>query len=158
LTRDEQRKRKDESMTKPADKAEQVFREKFNCAQAVFSAFAAQHGLDEKAALRIGAAFGGGISRRGETCGAVTGGLMALGLGRSTAEPEDKERMYSLGQEFMRRFAEKHGTLRCRELIDCDLSTPEGVQKAHDSGVTTTVCTGLVRDAAEIVEEILEAG
>lgn len=145
-------------MTKPADKAEQVFREKFNCAQAVFSAFATQHGLDGKAALRIGAAFGGGIARGGETCGAVTGGLMALGLAHSTAEPEDKERMYSLGQEFMRRFEEKHGTIRCRELIDCDLSTPEGVQKAHDSGVTSTICPKLVRDAAQIVEEMLKAG
>jgi C_GCAxxG_C_C family probable redox protein len=145
-------------MNNPAEIAEQIFSRKYNCAQAVFSTFANQFGLDEKTALKTAACFGGGLSRRGETCGAVTGALMALGLARATAEPECKEEMYRLGQEFMRRFEQKYRTLLCRELIDCDLNTPEGRQKAHDSGVTRTVCPEVVRDAANILETMLKTG
>ena len=51
----------------------------YNCAQAVLAAFGPDAGLPEEAACRITANFGSGM-KMGETCGAVTGGLMALGL------------------------------------------------------------------------------
>lgn len=145
-------------MSKPADIADKVFSRNFNCSQAVLSAFAGQFGLDEKTAIKIAAPFGGGLARRGEACGAVTGALMVLGLARATATPEGKDEIYRLAQEFMRRFEEKHGTLLCRELIGYELSTPEGRQKAQDSGVTRTVCPAVVRDAAEILQTMLGLG
>jgi hypothetical protein len=56
----------------------------------------------------------------------------------------------------MRLFEEKHSTLLCRDLIDCDISTPEGFQTAKEAGKFTTLCPVLVRDAAEIVETLLK--
>lgn len=145
-------------MSNPADIADKYFDQNFNCAQSVFSAFAAQFGLDEETAVKIAAPFGGGVARRGETCGAVTGALMAIGLARGTATPESKEVVYRLAQEFMLRFKEKHGSLLCRELIGCDISTPEGLKNAHASGVTRSVCPKVVHDAAEILHTMLETG
>ena len=139
-----------------AETAVSVFGKSFNCAQSVFSAFAAQFGLPGRTALKLASPFGGGVARRGETCGAVTGALLVLGLVRGADTPTGKEAIYQLSQEFMRRFEAKHGTLLCRALLDCDISTPEGWQKAQEAGRLTSVCPVLVRDAAEIVQTLLE--
>jgi C_GCAxxG_C_C family probable redox protein len=144
-------------MTSPAENAVSVFEQHFNCSQAVLSAFAGQLGLDRSTAFKIASPFGGGIARRGGMCGAVTGALLALGLARGADTPAGKEAIYRLSGELIRRFEARHATLLCRELIDCDISTPEGWQKARDAGKFTTICPALVRDAAELLQEMLEA-
>jgi len=143
-------------MPTPAESAVTVFGQSFNCSQAVFSAFASQFGLDKDTALKLASPFGGGMARRGEICGAVTGALLVLGLVRGADTPTGKDEIYRLSQEFMRRFEKKHSTLLCRDLIGSDLSTPEGWQKAKETGKFTNACPILVRDAAEIVQTLLE--
>ena len=143
-------------MPSPAETAVTIFNQGFNCSQSVFSAFASQFGLDKVTALRLASPFGAGMARRGEICGAVTGALMSLGLARGADKPTDKEEIYWLSQEFLRLFEEKHSTLLCRNLIDCDTSTPEGWQKAREAGKFTTICPVLVRDAVEIIQTLLE--
>lgn len=144
-------------MPAPAEKAVAIFGQSFNCSQAVFSAFSTQFGLAEQTALKLASPFGGGVARGGEICGALTGALLVLGLARGADTPAGKEAIYQLAQECMRRFKGKHGSYLCRELIDCDVSTPEGWQKAKGTGKFTDVCPALVRDAAEIVQALLEA-
>ncbi len=143
-------------MSTPAETAVSVFGKSFNCSQSVFSAFAAQFGLAGRTALKLASPFGGGVARRGEICGAVTGGLLVLGLARGADTPAGKEDIYRLSQEFMRRFENNHGTLLCRELLGCDISTPEGWQEVKRTGKSTTICRSLVRDAAEILQVLLE--
>jgi C_GCAxxG_C_C family probable redox protein len=142
-------------MPTPADNAVDVFNHNFNCSQSVFSTFAIQFGLDKQVALKLASPFGGGIARRGEICGAVTGALLALGLARGADKPAGKDEIYRLAQEFMHRFEEKHNSLLCRDLIDCDISTPEGWLKAKETGTFTTVCPLMVREATEIVQTLL---
>jgi C_GCAxxG_C_C family probable redox protein len=96
------------------------------------------------------------MARRGEVCGAVTGGLLVLGLARGADTPAGKEEIYRLSQEFMHRFEEKHGALLCRDLLGCDISTPEGWQEVKRTGKSRNFCPRLVRDAAEIVQALLE--
>jgi C_GCAxxG_C_C family probable redox protein len=143
-------------MTTPTEKAAAIFSQKFNCCQAVFSAFAPQFGLDEETALKLASPFGGGVARQGEVCGAVTGALLAIGLARSAGNPASNPETYRLSQEFLRKFEETHGTILCRNLIDFDISNPAGYQTAADAGVFVTICPGLVRDAVEIVQAVLE--
>jgi C_GCAxxG_C_C family probable redox protein len=144
-------------MATPAEIAVTVFSQNFNCSQSVFSAFAARFGLDRETALKLASPFGGGVARRGEVCGAVTGALLALGLARGAELPAGKEEIYRLSQVFMRLFEEKHNTVLCRDLIACDLSTPAGYQYATEKRVFTTICPVLVQDAVEIVQKLLEA-
>jgi C_GCAxxG_C_C family probable redox protein len=139
-----------------AEVAASIFDQGYNCSQSVFTAFATQFGLDEKTALKLASPFGGGVARRGELCGAVAGALMALGLVHGADKPAGKEEIYRLSQEFMRRFEEKNGSILCRTLIDFDISTPAGHQAAVERGVFKTICPGLVRDAAGIVQALLE--
>lgn len=143
------------SMTNPPEIAIAHFRQNFNCAQSVLVAFAPQLGMDDSQALRLASPFGGGVVRRGQTCGAVTGALMVLGLAQGADTPEGKEDTYRLGQEFLQRFESRHATILCRELLDCDISTPEGLQQAREKGAITALCPLFVRDAAEIVQTML---
>lgn len=141
--------------TDPADRAEELFNQKYNCTQSVLMTFTDQGGMNEETAARLAACFGGGLARRGEVCGAVTGALMVLGILLAKPTPEGKEGNYQLAQEFMHYFENRHGTLLCRHLIGCDLTNPEGRQQAEDTGVTRTICPALVRDAAAILEYML---
>jgi len=106
--------------------------------------------------LKMASPFGGGVSRRGHICGAVTGGLMALGVARGADTPLGKEPAYRLGQEFMTRFEARHGSIMCRVLLDFDISTEAGWQQAREKGLFKTICPQFVRDAVEIAQDMLD--
>ncbi len=144
-------------MIAPAGIAAVTFSQNFNCSQAVFSAFAPQFGLNRETALKLASPFGGGMAQRGEICGAVTGALLALGLARGAKKPAGKQEIYQLSQEFIRLFEKKHESVLCRDLIDCDLSTPAGHQSAEEKKVFSTICPVLVQDAVEIVQQLLDS-
>lgn len=134
------------------------FKQGYSCSQSVLAAFSERFGLQQDQALRVAAAFGGGMARAGETCGAVTGALMALGLFAGSIDPDDKaakERTYALAQDFMTRFRARFGNLDCRCLLGVDLSEPGSAQVARDQGLFNSVCPGLVQGASEILTEIL---
>jgi C_GCAxxG_C_C family probable redox protein len=83
---------------------------------------------------------------------------MVIGLkyGRTKAEDQQaKAKTASLVVEFARRFKEKHQSIGCRQLLGCDISTPEGKKEAQEKGLYKTCCVTLVADAAEILEQIL---
>jgi C_GCAxxG_C_C family probable redox protein len=144
-------------MGKAGDVAMGTSKEGFNCAQAVLSAFAEQHGLTREQGLRVSAGFGGGMGRMGLTCGAVTGAFMALGLAAGATRGDDikaKQRTYELARAFVAKFRERHPSLACRDLIGMDISTQEGHDEAVRMGVLKKVCPGVIRDACDIVEEL----
>ena len=135
------------------------FKDGFSCSQAVFSAYATQFGLNRETALKIAGTFGGGMGHMGETCGAVTGAFMVIGLiyGRTIAgDRQSQEKTDSLVHEFVDRFKSRNGSIVCRELLGYDLSTPEGAKIYKEKKFPDTVCTKFVQDAAEIIEQILE--
>jgi C_GCAxxG_C_C family probable redox protein len=111
--------------------------------------------LEEKTALRIASGFGGGMTM-GETCGAVTGAYMVLGLkinpeGKTTAQikADSKEAV----RKFNSLFIQKHGSLQCKKLLGVDISTAEGASQANAHNLFDTVCVELVASATEILEE-----
>lgn len=142
-------------MSRPED-AVSLFDQGFSCSQSVFAAFAEALGLDRKQALRIAQPFGGGIIGRADWCGAVTGAMMALGsrYGRDRAgDLAAKDRTYAEVKAFIDEFTALHGFLKCRELLGCDISTPEGRREQKERDLHRTVCMDLVRSAAAILEK-----
>jgi C_GCAxxG_C_C family probable redox protein len=134
------------------------FKEGFSCSQAVFSAYAEQLGLDRETALKIAGAFGGGMGRMAQTCGAVTGAFMVIGLKYGAIDAEDKEtkeKAYALVREFVDRFTSRHGSIACQDLLGCDISKSEGEKVAREQKLFETICPKLVKDAAELLEEML---
>lgn len=133
----------------------ELFGAGYNCAQATFAALAPTYGMDEETALKSATMFGGGVARSGAICGAVSGALMALGLkvGSVETSPAIKNAMYEKGKVFMASFKEAHESTDCKDLIDCDLSTPEGNASASARNVHSTICARLVQEAIKMAAE-----
>lgn len=131
----------------------------FSCSQAVLGAFAPRFGLDRETAFRVAGAFGGGVAATGSICGAVTGALMVIGLIYGITDLEERHlrlKAYQQSREFLERFRALHNSVRCRGLLGHDISTREGYNKIKEEGLGATRCTLLVRDAAHILEEMIE--
>jgi C_GCAxxG_C_C family probable redox protein len=139
------------------EKAAAGFGQGLNCAQSIVSAYGPRFGLERELALKLASGLGGGIGHQGDSCGVVTGAIMVIGLkhGGTMADEAALEKTYSLVARFLERFKARHGTIHCRELLGCDISTPEGLQAARDKGLFEERCPEYVRASAEILEEIL---
>lgn len=126
-----------------------------NCAQSVLMSFAKELNLDEMTAIKISAAFGGGMAM-GKTCGAVTGAYMVLGM-RTQSEGKTVQEIKAEAKASVRKFNElflaKHDSLTCKKLLGVNISTPEGAAMATERNLYDTVCTELVASAAEILEK-----
>lgn len=127
---------------------------KFNCAQTVFSLFAPELGIDEKTALKIASGFGGGMACA-ETCGAVTGAYMVIGMkhGHSNSDVEAKVNTKKLIQQFNTSFEKEHGSLTCKKLLDVDISTADGLAKARETAVFSSHCPRFIKTACQIIEK-----
>ncbi|MFX1377466.1 MAG: C-GCAxxG-C-C family protein [Promethearchaeota archaeon] len=134
------------------------FRGEFNCAQSVLSSYSSKYGLDKDTALKLSTGFGGGMGRMQNTCGAVSGAFMVIGLryGRGlNDDKEAREKTYEIIREFSKRFQEIHGSIICKELLDCDINTPEGREFYDRNDFFEKKCFQYVKDSAKILEQIL---
>ncbi len=142
-----------------AEEAFSLFRRgQSNCSQTILSTYSETLGLDRRLALSVAAGFGAGMGRMGEVCGAVTGAFMVIGLHSSMKEPDGRkaiELSYRYIQDFARKFKLRHQSIKCRELTGYDLSDPEQRATAREKGIFITLCPGFVKDAAELLEELL---
>ena len=146
-------------MSNIPDDAVAMFNSGYNCAQSVLACCGAKFGLPRETAIKVAQAFGGGMGRSGSVCGAVTGALMVIGLKHYVKDASDtaaKKEAGRLAQEFFKRFKARHKSLLCKELLGVDMSTDEGFRLAH-SGPTKSICPTLIKDAAEIIEDLLNS-
>jgi C_GCAxxG_C_C family probable redox protein len=145
-------------MSKETDAALTLFSDGFSCSQAVLTSHCEELGLDKETALKVSGAFGGGMGHIGEVCGAVSGALMLIGLkyGKCRADDDEgKERTYKIVQDFTNQFKAKHGSIRCKDLLDFDISIKEEMIRAREAGVFKTVCPLLIEDSIGLVEKML---
>jgi len=134
-----------------ADKAEALFASGMCCSQAVFGAFAEDLGMDAETAAKVSAGLGGGVARLRETCGAVTGATLALGLKYGP----DKATVYPHVQAFCELFKAECGSIVCRELLSGTGATTGGAPEARTPAYyRKRPCLELVRLAAEICEQV----
>jgi C_GCAxxG_C_C family probable redox protein len=140
-----------------SQKAKDMFLKGYNCTQAVLRTVLEEKNLYFEQAPQLAAGFGGGISRRGEMCGALTGAIMAIGILTYQTEKDvskHKGITYKKVDEFIEKFNEVHGTPICTELINIDMTDPEARKKANDDGIFKTECPKFVETAVKIVLEL----
>lgn len=119
----------------------------YNCAQAVACALAPEIGADTEACYVLSEGFGGGMGGHTETCGAISGGVMALGQvssGGMALSGTTKKRTYELTRELVERFGAKNGSTICCEL--------KGAGCEHRP---LRSCPGCIEDAVKITAEII---
>ena len=147
-------------MNNRTETAVSKFSEGYNCAQSVFYSFCDALGFDKNAALKMACGFGAGMGRKGEICGAVTGGIMVIGAKYGRGERDDRtatELTYKKTTELMDRFEKKHGTYICRKLLHgCELTTDEGQKHFKDNKLADTICKPCVRSVVEILNDVME--
>ena len=107
-------------MSKHSDRAVELFKQGFNCSQAVFAAFADEYEMDGKTALKASAGLGGGVGRLREVCGALSGAAMVAGMvyGATDGSCQDqKAQTYKTVQQIADEFKKQNGTIICREML-----------------------------------------
>ena len=147
-------------MTVHEEKAKQLFCEGYNCAQAVFAAFASEFGVDEKTAAKIASSFGGGMGGTRSVCGAVSGMLMAAGLLFGYDDPQAKEEKrahYADVALLLERFREENGSVICAELLGLGTVTkPIAPSDRTAEYYKKRPCAEMVACAARLLDEFLQ--
>ena len=143
-----------------AEKAMALFREGYNCTQAVVGTFADELEIEIDTAMKLASSFGGGMGRLREVCGAVSGMFIVAGLKFGYSDPKDKElktEHYKLIQELADKFKEEHPSIVCRELLGLDQKKESYVPEDRtENYYKKRPCVQIVGKAAEIIGEYLQ--
>jgi len=140
------------------NRAKQYFNSGYNCAESVLLAACMESGYSESEAIkfipRMATGFGGGIARNGGICGALSGGLMALGLalGRDDGR-QSRDPCYPAADQFYNEFIERFGHYSCRELTGLEMKN-ERDRKKYLEKVHQERCNPIVAWAAQRVMEL----
>ncbi len=135
-------------MSEYAIKAALLFREGYNCAQSVAGAFAEHFEISLEIITKLASSFGGGVAGRREMCGAVSGMLIVIGLGKGDYPPNaaaEKQAHYALCRVAIEKFEERLGTAICARRLEYNKSGKYGVDS----------CGKVCEIAADIAAEIL---
>ena len=147
-------------MEERIEKAVALFKEGYNCSQAVVTAFADLYGFTEEQALKMSSSFGGGIGRMRQTCGAACGLFMLAGLETGCTDGknrEGKEANYKVVQELAEEFRKRNGSLICAELLGLNKAapTPATPEARTTEYYKKRPCVKMVEEAARIWSEYL---
>lgn len=109
---------------------------------------------------RIATGFGAGMGMHGETCGAIVGAIMALGLkfGRDDASDLDAKKLtFSKVDQLLKAFSDEFKGIRCIDLTGCDMLTPEGLERSKAQNLHANVCPKFVAFAVEQAAKLIDA-
>lgn len=139
------------------NKASELFRQGYNCAQAVFCAHCEKVGIDFETGLKLASSFGGGMGRLREVCGAVSASLMLLGLKDGYTSCDDdvlKEKHYEKVQTLAKKFEEKFGSIICRELLNLpEKNSSPKPQARTEAYYKERPCEKFVEFASNLIEK-----
>ena len=148
-----------QEIDKRVEKAIALFKQGFNCSQAVCAACADLYGMDEEVALRVAASFGGGIGRMRQTCGAACGIFLLAGLEKGSAvagDAEGKKQNYALVQSLAEKFKQENGSLICSELLGIAPKPQDPAPEARtEAYYRKRPCVEMVASAVRIYLESL---
>lgn len=140
------------------EKAVQNFLKGYNCAQSVAAAFAGICGIEEKEAVRFVSAFGGGMGRLREVCGAVSGMFFVLGIlfGYDESNLEKKKELYERVQLLAERVRQAHGSIVCREILkDLKVTSDPAPSPRTAEYYAKRPCARVVGTCASVLEDYL---
>jgi C_GCAxxG_C_C family probable redox protein len=130
----------------------------YNCSQAVLFSAHRRLNLDADTALKISTGLGAGIARSGQICGAVSGAILALSMQHGRGEGEDKTKTqdtYARVRAFTEAFESVHGSIKCRDLVKCDLATDAGQRFFKENNLLNNTCARCVETAIDLLEKAI---
>lgn len=140
-------------MTKQ-ERAADLFRQGYGCAQAIAGAFCEELGVSLEKALEISCAFGAGFALSRGTCGAVSAMGMVAGAVIGDHSPQAKKEVYAQVKELSARFARRFQTVICAELLkDVTRKSSEHPVERDAQYYKERPCAILVAFAAEELDK-----
>jgi C_GCAxxG_C_C family probable redox protein len=138
-----------------ARRSRELFESGYFCAESVLLAVAEHSGIQSDIIPRIATGFCGGISRTSGLCGALTGGVMALSMLYGRNRPGDsRDKNYELVQRLIHEFNVTFGSLKCTDLVGCDISTEAGYETFQEKNLIRK-CAGFTEEATSIVMRLI---
>ena len=141
------------------EKAVKIFDQGSNCSQSILVSYADCVGINHELAHSMGSGLGGGLGRKQYVCGAVNAGALLLSMKYGNNHPgksDKKEESYKQVYAFICKMEENLGNLNCSSLINIDISTDEGKNKANSMGLFKEICPGCIRAVATYLDTFLD--
>jgi len=128
----------------------------FLCSESVLLAISDWLGIQNMLIPKIATGFGAGIGGCGSVCGALSGGIMALGLkfGRNEVEKQEMK-PYWFAFKLLKRFEKEFDCITCRELTGCDLTTEVGRKKYTEQKFWETKCRQYIGSVTAAVFDLI---
>jgi len=149
---------KDDLKKKAREKAHDYELQFHGCTQCILLAFQELLGLEDELTFKAASALCAGLGM-GKTCGALSGGVMVLGLkhGREHIEEGLEGLIPGLGpaQSLVQRFEQEFGTTSCYEITKLDWTDFEAVMRALTNPEFIERCAQIVGRTAEMVAELI---
>jgi C_GCAxxG_C_C family probable redox protein len=141
--------------------AKKLFQSGYICAEAVSKVVLEELNFDADKICGVATGFGGGIARKGQTCGALTGGILSIGAVenngfRKPDQNEIKENVYKKVEQLYNNFEKEFGSTICQNITGCDFTTEDGLKKFSDENIGKDVCAKLVGWTTEETLKILK--
>lgn len=139
------------------ERAKTLFLEGYNCSQAVLGAFCDVIEIDFETAMKLASSFGGGVARMRHICGTCSAMFMVAGVVRGNSVPSAqlKSEHYSFIQDMAKSFADRNGSIICREILALRAQKSSVVDNGDDPRANerteayyrTRPCLAVVEDA-----------
>lgn len=143
------------SISEAGESAAAAFASGLYCAESVVAVIARQKGIESDLLPRVATAFCSGMARTCGTCGALTGGIMGIGLVLGRSRPDESVApAYAATQSLIRAFEEEFGARDCDKLLGCDLGTEAGRETFREQQLGRR-CAVYTAKTAELVAGIL---
>ena len=121
----------------------------YNCAATTLLVLSEHFGIRNDLIPAVAQAFGGGYAdTHRSVCGALSGGLMAIGIMK-------KDKPHELGQEMLAHVKDKFGSWNCDDILDIDFDDEQQVNREKDPK-RISICTPLLKDLCVWLAERLK--
>ena len=133
------------------------------CARCVLKALQDHFDLGDGATFKASTPLAAGVAMRGETCGALLGGLLAIGMVTATEEIEDSDALtnsLAAGFRLARKFEKEFGTTNCVKIQTdrlgkfYNIADPEQYNAFIEAGGYTE-CPKVVATTARMTAEFI---
>lgn len=139
-----------------AERSKELLESGYWCAESVLLALAEAKDIRSNLIPKIATGFCSGMARTGGQCGALSGGILCIGLMTGRTSPGNPvNATYSRVEKLRQDFEHRFGATSCSELLELDLGTEEGLQAFHDKNLREK-CVGYTEETTRMVMELLD--
>ncbi|WP_024955199.1 C-GCAxxG-C-C family protein [Sulfurospirillum arcachonense] len=144
-------------MNKIASEASNYFFDGFLCSESVVKAIAEENNISSSMITKIATAFGRGLANSESTCGALSGGILALSMIQGRDNNNDSfELLYENIAELKKSFVDEFKEDTCTKLLGFSLNDADANEKFTQNDCKNCKCSKYVAFVTQNVSKMLK--